>query len=323
MKTKSKSGIIVILLLITASVFVINKITSAKKDTADVKVIKPVTGDIRITVSTTGTVLPKNRLELKPSVAGRIEKILVKEGDTVKAGDILVLMSSTDRAALIDAARLQGKDALKYWQDAYKPIPIVSPINGTVIVRSVEPGQSVTTSDDIIVISDRLIVKAQVDETDIGKVTEGQKAYITLDSHPEILAKGEVTHIYYESVTVNNVTVYYVVITPDSVPAEFRSGMSASIEIVQKEKKNILMVPQSAVITEGDLKFVMVKRKGGTESEKRAVTPGLSDEENMEVTDGISPEDALVVTTKKIVSSETPETSKNPFMPVPPGARRK
>ena len=163
MKVKNKPVILTAVAVIALSTFIIIRFSSADKTGIDMKEVRPVSGDIRLTVSTTGTVLPKNRLELKPSVAGRVEKILVSEGDKVKSGQVLVLMSSTDRAALIDAARLQGGEALKYWQDAYKLIPIVSPINGTVIVRSVEPGQTVTTSDDIIVISDRLIVKAQVD----------------------------------------------------------------------------------------------------------------------------------------------------------------
>ena len=188
MKFKTKILILIAIVLITGTVAVIKFSKSTNTDTG-IKEIHPYTGNIKKTVSTTGTVLPRNRLELKPSAAGRIEKILVKEGDTVKTGQILALMSSTDRAALIDAARLQGADTLKYWEKAYKPISIVSPINGTVIVRSVEPGQTVTTSDDIIIISDRLIVKAQVDETDIGRVMIGQSADITLDSHPEILVK--------------------------------------------------------------------------------------------------------------------------------------
>ncbi len=322
MKVKGKPAVIIILIVIILSAFIINKITSSKKTDLNVREIKPVIGDIRITVSTTGTVLPKNRLELKSSVAGRIEKILVKEGDEVKTGDVLVLMSSTDRAALIDAARLQGKEALKYWQDAYKPIPIVSPISGTVIVKSVEPGQTVTTTEDIIVISDRLIVKAQVDETDIGRVAEGQKAMITLDSHPEILVKGEVTHIYYESTTVSNVTVYYVVITPDIVPREFRSGMSASIDIIEKEKKNILLVPREAVAQNGGSNYVMIKRGQGKPPEKRVFTPGLSDDQNMEVKEGITGDDTIIISSKKITGAES-SSSKNPFMPEPPGAKKR
>ncbi len=103
--------------------------------------IHPFYGDICVIVSTTGVVEPQNRVEIKPPIAGRIEEILVKEGDKVKKGDILCLMSSTERAALLDAAHLKGEKELKYWEEVYKPIPLIAPIDGEVIVRAAEPAK--------------------------------------------------------------------------------------------------------------------------------------------------------------------------------------
>jgi macrolide-specific efflux system membrane fusion protein len=198
-----------------------------------VRVIHPKLADIQTVISTTGTVLPKNRLEMHPSVSGRIEQVLVKEGQQVKAGDIVVVMSSTDRAALLDAARGQGEEVLKYWQDVYKPIPLAAPINGQVIVGTVQPGQTVSSADAVIVLSDRLIVRAQVDETDIGKVKDGQAAVVTLDAYQDVKINAVVDHIYYESKTVNNVTQYMVDLIPETVPDFFRSGMNANVDLVQ------------------------------------------------------------------------------------------
>ena len=73
-------------------------------------VINPSTGDVGVTVVTTGIVEPRNRLEIKPSISGRIEEILVNEGELIKKGDVLARMSSTERATLIDAARSQGEE---------------------------------------------------------------------------------------------------------------------------------------------------------------------------------------------------------------------
>lgn len=322
MKTKNKILIALTLTVSAAIIFIFAGSGNSGKDEQSFREIKPVAGDITLTVSTTGTVLPKNRLELMPSVAGRIEKILVNEGDKVRAGQILALMSSTDRAALIDAARLQGGQSLKYWENTYKPIPIVAPINGTVIVRSVEPGQTVTTSDDIIVISDMLNVKAQVDETDIGRVKVGQKAMITLDSHPDVLVKGKVAHIYYESATVNNVTVYYVSIIPDSIPAEFRSGMSATIEIIETEKNGAILLPEEAVITDGSGKYVLVKNGKADEGVKRPVTTGISNNSTIEIISGLSAEDIVLVKSDKFVLQQS-DNSKNPFIPQAPGRSKK
>jgi len=181
-------------------------------------------GPIKTIISATGKVLPKNRLEIKPPVSGRIEGILVKEGDFVKKGDTLGWMSSTERAALLDAAQGQGEEKLKYWQQVYKPIALVAPIDGEVIVATIQPGQAVTTADAALVLSDQLIVRAQVDETDIGKIKKGQEAVITLDAYPDEKIKAEVDHIYYESETVNNVTIYKVDLIPQQTPSFFVQG---------------------------------------------------------------------------------------------------
>ncbi|MEI6805360.1 MAG: biotin/lipoyl-binding protein [Myxococcaceae bacterium] len=99
--------------------------------------IKVERGDIVVTVLATGTVAPENRLDIKPPVAGRIEEVLVLEGQKVKKGQILAWMSSTERAALIDAARSIGPAEVKKWEENYKRTPIMAPINGMIIVRNV------------------------------------------------------------------------------------------------------------------------------------------------------------------------------------------
>ncbi len=65
-------------------------------------------GDIDVTVLATGVVQPSNRLEIKPPIAGRVEQVLVNEGQHVRRGQVLAWMSSSERAALIDAARAKG-----------------------------------------------------------------------------------------------------------------------------------------------------------------------------------------------------------------------
>jgi len=218
MKIKKIGIFFVALILLAGSIAYIVGIKQKKTPDEVVKEISPVIGSIETFISSTGTILPKNRLEIKPPVNGRIEKILVKEGDEVKTGDILALMSSTERAALIDAARAKGEDALKYWEETYKPIPLLAPIDGEVIVETTQPGQTVTTSDPIVVLSDRLIVRAQVDETDIGKISLNKKAIITIDAYPDTKINSTVEHIYYESKTVNNVTIYEVDLIPEEIP---------------------------------------------------------------------------------------------------------
>jgi macrolide-specific efflux system membrane fusion protein len=314
-KINNKKVIVICIfaLLILAAIFIIKKRNGSEPDTIE-KSIQPSRGQIKSIISTTGTVLPQNRLELKPPVNVRVEKIMVLEGQGVRTGQILAWMSSTDRAALIDAARTQDSKSLKYWEEVYKPIPLVSPINGTVIVRSVEPGQTVQTTSPILVLSDRLIVKADVDETDIGRVREGQEVVISLDAYPDVREKGRVDHIYYESQLVNNVTIYKVDILPVKVPRVFRSGMSANIDIVEKMKKDALLVPSEAIILENQKNYLLVKKRNGGAAEKREVQTGLVDEQNAEILSGIKDDDTVIVVTKKSLQLDAKKTG-NPFLP--------
>lgn len=282
--------------------------------TAEVK-----TGDIKLSIDSSGTVMPQNRLAIKPPLSGRIEKILVVEGQMVKIGQTLVYMSSSDRAALLDAARAQGEKNLKEWEKIYKPIPLVAPINGQVIVRAIEPGQTVTQADAVIVLSDRLIVKAQVDETDVGKIKKGQRADITLDAYQGQTISGIVDHIYYESKVTNNVTIYEVDILPESVPEYFRSGMSANVDIIQEEKKNVLILPLAAVKKDGDKgSYVMLPSKS-KEPVRRDVTAGMSDNENIEVLSGLAEGEVVQIVKQNYSLLKKSEVTTSPFMPKRPG----
>ncbi|MCK7497341.1 MAG: efflux RND transporter periplasmic adaptor subunit [Comamonadaceae bacterium] len=97
-------------------------------------------GDIDVTVLSVGVVQPRNRLEIKPPIPGRVEQVLVPEGRSVARGTVLAWMSSTERAALLDAARGKGPEEVKRWEELYRATPILAPIDGTVILRNVEPG---------------------------------------------------------------------------------------------------------------------------------------------------------------------------------------
>lgn len=277
--------------------------------------ITPGRGNIEVLITTTGTVQPQNRLEMKPPISGRIEEILVREGNHVKKGEVVAWMSSTERAALIDAARSKGGETLQYWEDAYKPTPLIAPINGDVIVRAVEPGQSVTSGDPVVVLSDRLIVKAQVDETDIGRVKVGQNAFISLDAYPREKVTAIVDHISYESKLVNNVTIYEVDIVPQKVPKVFRSGMTANVNIVEKVRRNVLRLPIDAVRREKDGTVVLVKENGQGKSALRKVGTGLSDENFVEITSGLSEKDTVIVEKMNAVLPDKNAAGGNPFMP--------
>jgi macrolide-specific efflux system membrane fusion protein len=266
---------------------------------------------LRNVIAATGTVEPQNRLEVKPQVSGRLEKILVKEGDAVTKGQVLAWMSSTERAALLDAARMQDEAGVAYWENVYKPTPLISPITGEVIVRKLEPGQTIGLDTPVVVLSDRLIVKAQVDETDIGKVRVGQEVEITLEAYPDTLIKGRVVHIAYESKIVSNVTIYEVEIAPLSTLQYFRSGMGANVSIIEKQAQ-VLALPVEAVSSNVRGAFVLVQGQDGPRPQK--VKTGMTDDKMIEIVSGLAQTDqVLVKETRSNLNRRRTGTS--PFVP--------
>ncbi len=319
---KNKIVYLVLIVIIIGAGIWYSRYRNEKNPSADfiMEEIHPVPGDMEVSISTTGIVEPKNRLEVKPAINGRIEELLVKEGDQVKKGQIVARMSSTERAALLDAARGQGESVMDYWENVYKATSLISPINGEVIVRSVEPGQTITTSNAVIVLSDRLIVKAQVDETDIGLVKPEQKAVIALDAYPENQLPGVVEHIAYESTITNNVTVYQVDVFPEFIPDYFRSGMSANVDITVRRKENVLLIPVEALIEHNGKKSVLTKQADTAQPVETEVTIGLSNTDRVEIVDGIDENTIVIVKRQKYVVPED-KTGSNPFLPF--GSKKK
>jgi len=320
-KRKSKFLIIILLVLIVVGLFLFLRFRLKPGSGETMQENNPSLGYIETVISTTGTVYPKNRLEIKPPVAGRIESVLVKEGEPVKTGQILAWMSSTERAALLDAAQGQGEEKLKYWQEAYKPIALLAPINGQVIVATTQPGQTVTTSEAVVVLSDQLIIRAQVDETDIGRIKLGQKAAISLDAYPDKSIAAKVDHIYYESETSNNVTIYKVDLIPDEVPVFFRSGMNATVNFKVEIREDALLVSVSAVRKENGETYVFLKQEGSPVPLKRVVKLGITDDKNYEVLSGLTAQDTMIVTRKEYILP-TASTGSNPFMPKMPKQKK-
>ncbi len=276
----------------------------AKKD-GGWEVLRKVTvtrGDLQTTVSASGQVQPQNRMEIKPSIAGRIEEILVVEGQLVKQGQIMAWMSSVDRASLMDMARAQGPEALARWEDAYKRAPLIAPLAGMVIVRAVEPGQTVTAADAVLVLADRLIVQALVDETDLSLIKLEQRVEIRLDSYPGQVMKGKVDHIAYESHLVNNVSMYSVDILPDEVPSTFRSGMTATVTFILADHSGVLLVPSEAIADwpkknprPDATTFAVYQRGPGGKPTPTAVHIGESDGRMTEILDGLKEKDEALV----------------------------
>ena len=322
MKIKTFFWIVAVIALVGGGVYWWPSINPRKEGLArNDRPVKVIRGDIRQTVESTGTIRPQNRLEIKPPIAGRIEKVLVSEGDRVKAGQTIAWMSSTDRAALLDAARAHGPEVLEHWEGIYRPTPIIAPLDGEIIARDIEPGQTVTASDTLLVMSDVLIVEAQVDETDLAQIAMGQRADVTLDAYPEHGFGAAVSHISYEAETVDSVTIYEVEALPKNMPVFVRSGMTAGVKFIVQVATNVLLLPAEAVQEDGFRRVVWMRHpENPREKRPHEVRIGIEDGQWCEICDGLAEGDEVLIARSESLAlgKDKEEEKTNPFMPSPP-----
>jgi macrolide-specific efflux system membrane fusion protein len=272
-------------------------------------------GNLEVNINSTGVVQPENRLDIKAPIAGRVEKIFVKEGYKIQRGQRLALVSSTERAALIDAAKSQSAEEIKHWEELYRPTPILAPISGTLILRNVEGGQSFTSADALFTMSDRLTIKAQVDETDIAQIKIGQKASVVLDAYPNEKIEGLVDQIAFDAKTVNNVTTYVVDVLPSSENPLMRSGMTANVKFFIQSKTDVLTVPNEALKLKDGKYFVRVLGDKGEQDAE--VKVGVTDLKKTEITEGLVIGQVFFVPDfeKLMQQNQNAKKSSNPFMP--------
>jgi macrolide-specific efflux system membrane fusion protein len=298
-------GIIFVVIVLVGFFYLRNR-NASNSAQPSYEAVKVERGNIEIKVLSTGTIEPYTRVEVSPSVSGRIDKVEVNEGDLVKKGDILAWISSEDRISLLDAAR-SGLESAQAQKDsvaikeaemayeiadrAYKPVPLTNSISGEVIDRSCEPGQNVSTQSVLFVIADRLVASVEVDEADIGKIKLGQETIIVLDAFPDERLKGKVTKISREGTLVSDVVEYEVMVEPRKVPRYWASGMTANVEFIVAKKDSILVIPKSAVKERQGENFVMVL---DDQPMPRKIETGITDGRVIEVTAGLKEGDRII-----------------------------
>jgi RND family efflux transporter, MFP subunit len=130
---------------------------------------------------------------------------------------------------------------------------IYSPIDGIVLSRAVEQGQTVAASfstPTLFTIANDLTkmqVEANVDQADIGQVSLGQRVTFTVDAYPDDTFKGTVTQIRLQATTTSNVVTYTVIVNAPNPELKLKPGLTANITIITKEKDDVLLVPAKAL----------------------------------------------------------------------------
>lgn len=190
---------------------------------------------------------------------------------------------------------------------------ITSPIDGTVISKSVEEGQTVAASfntPELFTIAKDLTnmqVVANVDEADIGGVKEGDRVTFTVDAYPDDTFEGTVKQVRLEATTTNNVVTYEVVISAPNADLKLKPGLTANVTIYTQERSGVLAVANKALRftptkeTVGkNMKIVDCKGKNkvwtlnGNTLTAHPVTIGQSDGINTEITKGLKQGDKIV-----------------------------
>ena len=221
---------------------------------------------------------------------------------------------------------------------------ITSPIDGTVISKSVEEGQTVAASfntPELFTIAKDLTnmqVVADVDEADIGAVKEGDRVTFTVDAYPDDTFEGTVKQVRLQATTTNNVVTYEVVISAQNADLKLKPGLTANVTIFTAEKQGVLCVPSKALRftptpeTVGNMKIQdtngknKVWTKEGNTLKAHNLQIGMSDGINTEVLSGIS-EGTVIVTGMEEMAQQSEDMGeqqeRSPFAPGPPGRKKK
>lgn len=229
---------------------------------------------------------------------------------------------------------------------------IYSPINGVVLSRAIDEGQTVAASlstPTLFTIAKDLKemqVEADVDEADIGEVKNGQRVTFTVDAYIGETFEGVVTQVRLDPTVTSNVVTYTVVIKADNPDLKLKPGLTATISIYTLELKDVLTAEAKAINfkpetetlatynTEHNLTantisssknetVLWVLGSDGSISQK-TVTLGASDGVNVQILSGVAEGEKLVYSLKGVAKSEASAgTNESPFMPQRPGAKKK
>ena len=176
---------------------------------------------------------------------------------------------------------------------------LVAPVSGVVTVQNAKVGEIATPGVVITsLISDQgLEVDAQIAEADIGKVSVGNPAVMTLDAFQGQTFSGKVTYIDPGETLIEGVPTYKTTFQFDNLPPSVKPGMTANIDITTAMHQNVVMVPQRAVNTDAnDSSTVQLYERVGKPLATSSVTTGIRDQSgNIEITTGLSAGEVVVV----------------------------
>lgn len=251
-------------------------------------------------------------------------------------------------AVALDQANATVKSreaALKKAQVDLERTTIYSPIDGTVITRAVDVGQTVAASlnaPTLFTIAQdlkQMNIEAAVSEADVGGVTEGQTVNFTVDAYPNRTFTGLITQVRYEATTNQNVVNYTTIVSVNNDDLRLRPGMTANATIITAQRKDVLRIPNAALRfkpaeaasaessstaeakpTHNATKTVYVVDKSNNASPPRAteINTGISDSLWTEVVSGVRDGEFVATGTAQSGDASKMASASNPFSPMRP-----
>ena len=317
---KGKFKKIIIFMLIIIVLFIVFSFMKGndKKAVASFETQKIEKGNLTITVSATGSLEPRNQVDVGSELSGIIKTVDVDFNDHVVKGQILATIDTSKLDAQVKQSRaslesanaqvLQTKATVKeaqndfdrlkkVWELSGKKVPsqqeldsaeaalqraiaseasanaqvsqakatleanetdldkmvIRSPVDGIVLSRDIEPGQTVAASFQAPVLFTlaedltKMELSVDVDEADVGMVQSGQEATFTVDAYPDNNFKAEILKVKYGSETTEGVVTYETLLSVDNKDLLLRPGMTATAEIIVKNIEDSILVPNAAL----------------------------------------------------------------------------
>ena len=210
------------------------------------------------------------------------------------------------RIAQAQAQVARDQANLRQLEEQLSYTDITAPIDGVLLSRDVEIGDAVSSilvlgSSATLVMTlgdtSEVYVKGKVDESDIGKVYLGQPARIKVESFKDKTFEGKVTKISPLGVEKDNVTTFEVRVSINNPGGELKAAMTANAEIILEEHKNVLQIPEGAIIYDKDKKasVEVPDAKGKDGKKKIAVNIGISNGAKTEVLSGLKENDEVVL----------------------------
>ncbi len=244
-------------------------------------------GSIIDKIAEVGKLEPVSLVKVKSNVTGTVKKIFVEEGMYVKEGQKVALIKP-------------GREA-----EQYQESEVLAPIAGLVIEKTVEEGDMVTSglselSGGTAIISvanlDKMIVKIDINEVDIGSVKEGLACKVKVEAFAAKAYIGRVLKISPRAIpsTDGKINIFKTEIEITTRAPELHTGMKAVVEIVLREKNNVLIAPVECIFEEDGEQCAYLRN--GEIWERRMVKSGLYDDDNIESVLGLQEKERLATT---------------------------